>query len=70
MDPAVKWPMTAFSFGEFQFSVATQKLNRNGESTRLQMQPAKVLQVLLTRAGVVVTREELRLEVLERGHSR
>src|SRR4051812_47866299 len=68
MDPAVQRQVPAtFAFGEFEFSISTQDLRRNGESVRLQMQPGKVLNTLLLRAGEVVTREELRKEVWSEG---
>lgn len=68
MDSAVKQQVAdSFKFGELAFSMSSQELRRNGESNRLQMQPAKVLNSLLTRAGEVVTREELRKELWSDG---
>lgn len=40
--------------------VAAGELRRQGVKTRLQDQPLKILLVLLSRPGDVVTREELR----------
>ena len=49
-----------FRFGEFEFSVRSGELRRNGEVVRLQYQPLRVLLVLLEYAGDVVTRDEIR----------
>jgi|KBSMisStandDraft_5_1062788.scaffolds.fasta_scaffold02181_5 TolB-like protein/DNA-binding winged helix-turn-helix (wHTH) protein len=46
-------------FGEYEFDCRTGELRRNGTTLRLQPQPAKVLSILVGRAGDVVTREEL-----------
>lgn len=55
-----KIPVVALlRFGPFEFEVATLELRREGRLVHLQAQPAQVLAVLLTRAGEVVTREEL-----------
>lgn len=53
----------AVRFGIFEFDPATRELRREGSPVRLQGQPAQVLAVLLSRAGEVVTREELRQAV-------
>jgi DNA-binding winged helix-turn-helix (wHTH) protein/TolB-like protein len=50
-------------FGLFQFNPATGELTREGVPVRLQPQPARVLAVLIGRAGEVVSREELRQSV-------
>ena len=47
------------SFGEFQLDCRTAELRRNGMGLKLQPQPAKVLVILASRAGEVVTRDEL-----------
>ncbi len=52
-----------FRFGSFDFDLPTRELRRNGIPVRLQAQPAQVLALLLSRAGEVVTREELRTSV-------
>lgn len=46
-------------FGDFEFDRRTGDLKREGSVLRLQPQPAKVFGVLLSRAGEVVTRQEL-----------
>ncbi|MGD0892255.1 MAG: winged helix-turn-helix domain-containing protein [Terracidiphilus sp.] len=48
-----------FRFGLFVFDTSSGELKREGAPIRLQAQPARVLSHLLSRAGEVVTREEL-----------
>lgn len=50
-------------FADFEFDCRNGELRRNGTSLRLQPQPAKVLAVLIRRAGEVVTRQELAEDV-------
>jgi TolB-like protein len=50
-------------FGLFQFDPATGELSREGTPIRLQPQPARVLAILLGRAGEIVSREALRSHV-------
>jgi DNA-binding winged helix-turn-helix (wHTH) protein/TolB-like protein len=50
-------------FGQFDFAPATGELRRDGRPVRLQPQPRRVLALLLSRAGELVTREEMQLEV-------
>jgi TolB-like protein/Tfp pilus assembly protein PilF len=52
-----------FRFGPFEFEVRSGVLRRSGKPLPLQPQPAKVLALLVSRRGDVVTREELRHEV-------
>ena len=47
-------------FGEFELSVASAELRRSGMLVPLQTQPARVLGILASRAGELVTRDELR----------
>jgi DNA-binding winged helix-turn-helix (wHTH) protein/TolB-like protein len=49
-----------FRFGLFTFNPATQELVRDGHLVALEPQPSRALALLLSRAGEVVTREELR----------
>ena len=51
------------SFGEFELDVRTGELRRAGSVLRLQPQPAKVLTILVSRAGEIVTRDELSQQV-------
>jgi DNA-binding winged helix-turn-helix (wHTH) protein/TolB-like protein len=55
------------SFGLFEFDAATGDLRREGRPVRLQPQPAKVLSVLVERAGETVSRDELRQIVWPEG---
>jgi cholera toxin transcriptional activator len=50
-------------FGVFELDLAAGELRKNGAKLRLQEQPFQVLALLLERAGDVVTREELRLQL-------
>ena len=50
-------------FGQFEFTPSTGELRRDGRPVRLQPQPARVLALLLSRPGEIVTREELQREV-------
>ena len=50
-------------FGLFEFDPASGELSREGRSLRLQRQPARVLALLVSQAGELVTREQLRQEV-------
>jgi TolB-like protein/DNA-binding winged helix-turn-helix (wHTH) protein/Tfp pilus assembly protein PilF len=47
------------SFGDYELDCRTGELRRNGVLLKLQPQPAKVLTILSSRAGEVVTRQEL-----------
>ena len=47
-------------FGVYQLDVQAGQLLKNGRIVRLKPQPFKLLQLLVTRAGEVVTREEIR----------
>jgi DNA-binding winged helix-turn-helix (wHTH) protein/TolB-like protein len=48
-----------YRFGVFRFDAQTLDLQRDGQSVRLQRQPAQVLAVLIANAGRLVTRDEL-----------
>ncbi len=47
-------------FGPFEFDLHSLELRKAGYRRKLQQQPARVLRVLIERAGQLVTREELR----------
>jgi DNA-binding winged helix-turn-helix (wHTH) protein/Tfp pilus assembly protein PilF len=49
-----------FRFGPFSLDAQERVLRRNGTRVNLQGQPYQILEVLLTRAGKLVTRDELR----------
>lgn len=52
-----------FCFAEFELHREALELTRNGTRIRLQIQPFRVLELLLEHAGEVVTREEFRARV-------
>ena len=52
-----------YRFGQFEFDAATGELTRGGTPVRLQPQPARVLALLVERAGTIVTRDEIRSHV-------
>jgi DNA-binding winged helix-turn-helix (wHTH) protein len=52
-----------YRFGVFAFDPDRSELRRDDRVVRLQPQPAQVLAVLLERAGVLVTRDELRAAI-------
>jgi len=51
------------NFGEYELDCRTGELRRNGSTVKLQPQPARVLAILVSRAGEIVTREELAEQV-------
>lgn len=57
-DPAAR-PRLA-RFGVFQLDLRAGELRKRGSRIRLQQQPFRVLEILLERAGEVVSRDELR----------
>ncbi len=52
-----------YRFGAFEFDATANLLRKNGRTTALEPQPARGLALLLSRAGEVVSKEELRLGV-------
>jgi len=54
-------------FGVFELNPEAQQLRRAGAVLRIQPQPLKVLTLLVSRVGQVVTREELRHELWGEG---
>ena len=52
-----------YRFGTFEFEPDTGQLRKDARTVPLERQPARVLAVLLARAGEVVSREELRERV-------
>jgi DNA-binding winged helix-turn-helix (wHTH) protein/TolB-like protein len=49
-----------YRFGVFEFDDDRKELRKNGRAAAIEPQPAKALALLLSRAGDVVSREELR----------
>src|SRR5215813_14686453 len=52
-----------YLFGDFELNCSQGTLRRNGVPVKIPPQPLKVLQVLLERAGEIVSREELRVAI-------
>ena len=50
-------------FGEFTVDLHVGEVRRSGVRLKLQEQPFKILQILLERPGVLVTRDELRSRI-------
>ncbi len=51
------------SFEGFELRLDTAELSRNGRPVKLQRQPARLLGLLASRSGEMVTREEIRREI-------
>jgi DNA-binding winged helix-turn-helix (wHTH) protein len=49
-----------YRFGIFEFDTKHFELRRDGQSSRLQRQPARVLAILIEHAGQLVSRDDLR----------
>jgi DNA-binding winged helix-turn-helix (wHTH) protein len=67
LNDAIDGPLLALRFGPFELDVRSGELRRNGTTVRLQPQPFKVLVLLASRPGNVVTREEIQSEVWPAG---
>src|SRR5438270_5155453 len=52
-----------FEFDKFELDVRSGELRKDGKPVKLQLQPFKVLALLVARAGQVVTRDEIRQHV-------
>jgi len=50
-------------FADFEFDLRTGDLRRDGTSLKFQPQPAKVMVLLISRAGEIVTRQDLARQV-------
>jgi TolB-like protein len=61
--PALGSSQESIRFGDFDVDLRSCELRRDGLRIKLQIQPFQVLQVLLERAGEVVTREELQKRI-------
>jgi TolB-like protein/DNA-binding winged helix-turn-helix (wHTH) protein/Tfp pilus assembly protein PilF len=55
--------MTTTSFGPYQFDLQSGQLRRSGALLKLQPQPARLLALLVSRSGELVTRDEIRKEL-------
>jgi DNA-binding winged helix-turn-helix (wHTH) protein/Tol biopolymer transport system component len=52
-----------FRFGDFELDLDARELRRDGRPVRIQPQPYRVLELLVLRAGEVVSRDELRQRI-------
>jgi len=52
--------MTIVRFGVFELDIEGERLLKNGRKVRLQPQPFRLLSLLATEPGRIVTREEIR----------
>src|ERR1700689_368368 len=52
--------MSRYQFGPFDLDVDGGELRKHGLRIRIQKQPFQVLRTLVERAGIVVSREDLR----------
>src|SRR5512133_1375288 len=59
--------VTALRFGVFEMSLRACELRRAGQLVRIQPQPFRVLALLASWPGEVVTREEIQAEVWPAG---
>jgi DNA-binding winged helix-turn-helix (wHTH) protein len=50
-------------FGVFELNLATEELRKGGTLVKLSPQPFQLLVLLVSRAGQVVTREEIRQQL-------
>jgi TolB-like protein/DNA-binding winged helix-turn-helix (wHTH) protein len=62
--PEVQPESTPIRFGTFEVDPSTGELRKSGLRIKLQEQPCRVLLTLLERAGELVTREELKRELM------
>ncbi len=56
-------PGEKYRFGPFEVHVGARELSKGGTKIKLRGQPYLILEVLLSRAGEVVTREEIRAKL-------
>ena len=56
-------PGSILRFGAFEVDLRTSELRKNGLKIRLQDQPFQVLSLLITHAGDIVTRDDVRVSV-------
>ncbi|HSF14533.1 MAG TPA: winged helix-turn-helix domain-containing protein [Vicinamibacteria bacterium] len=56
-------PVAEALFGPFRLDLASEELTRDGRALKLQPQPLKVLCLLASRPGKIVSREEIRAAV-------
>ena len=62
-EPKVNNGTRTIRFGAFEADLLSGEVRKSGSRVKLQDQPFKVLQILLERPGVLVTREELQTRI-------
>lgn len=67
MSAAASPQPSSFRFGDFDLDPATGELRKSGAPVRLKPQPFRVLVLLLTHPGDLVTREQIQKEVWGEG---
>jgi TolB-like protein/DNA-binding winged helix-turn-helix (wHTH) protein len=60
---AMVMPTSRFRFGSFELDISSKELRKNGLRIRIEDQPFRILWLLVSRQGDVVTREQLRQEL-------
>lgn len=53
-------PLKLVRFGAFELDIVAERLLKNGRTVRLQPQPFKLLTLLVSHGGQLVTREQIR----------
>src|SRR5580658_10124142 len=62
-EPKVNNGTRTIRFGAFEADLLSGEVRKSGSRIKIQDQPFKVLQILLERPGVLVTREELQTRI-------
>ena len=55
--------MSVIRFGEYELDEQTFELRKKGVPARIQQQPARVLAMLISNHGAMVTREQIRAAI-------
>ena len=56
-------PTSRFRFGSFELDGSSRELRKNGLRIRIEEQPFRILWMLVSSQGEVVTREQLKREL-------
>lgn len=63
LPPYMESPVSIFRFGPYESRPRTRELYKHGSKVKVRPQPLQLLNLLLSRAGDVLTREELRQQL-------
>ena len=63
LPPHMESPVSIFRFGPYESRPRTRELYKHGSKVKVRPQPLQLLNLLLSRAGDVLTREELRQQL-------